>query len=246
MSDPHHAGVDRSDRSVPAVSAGYCFMCRDPGLEENVENAEDDEEEPEQEKTSILREKATILDVKDTLAGCIRAHWVPQKGTAGAPWIAKEVAKDMVIWGHGRCVFKSDQERSIVAVYNDLVKCREPYRTIPVHSPTGDSQANGLIERANRSVKAQVRTFVFALEGYLNVSIDFRHPIFAWIVVHAGFVLTHFEVGRDGRTPYERLKGKPMNINLCKFGETILFMPLKTGWSWIRRSSISIWGMAGD
>ena len=79
VSDPHYAGVDRSDRNVPAVSADYCFMCRDPELEESLENTEDDEEEPEQDEANILREKATILDVKDTLTGCIRARWVSRR-----------------------------------------------------------------------------------------------------------------------------------------------------------------------
>ena len=32
VSDPHFSGVDRSDRTVPAVCADYCFMSRDPQL----------------------------------------------------------------------------------------------------------------------------------------------------------------------------------------------------------------------
>ena len=164
ISEPHYAGVDRSERTIPAVSADYCFLCRNPEIEatmtEDDQNEQDANQESEDREDENLKDKATILDVKDTLTGCIRAHWVPYKGVAGAPWVPKEIAKDMTIWGHGSCVFKSDQERSLVAVYNEVVKCREPYRTIPEHSPKGDSQANGLIERANRSVKAQIRTFL--------------------------------------------------------------------------------------
>ena len=41
-----------------------------------------------------------------------------------------------------------------------------------------------------------------------GVKIDATHSIWPWIAEHAGFLLTRFEVGRDGKTAYERLKGK--------------------------------------
>ena len=57
--------------------------------------------------------------------------------------------------------------------------------------------------------------------------IDLRHPILSWMVAHAGYIITHFEIGKDGRTAYERLKGKATVKDLCEFGEKILYMPLK-------------------
>ena len=100
---------------------------------------------------------------------------------------------------------------------------------MPDNFPKGDSQSNGLIERANRSLKGQVRVFLLALESNLKKKIDLRHPMVAWMVTHAGFVITHYEVGKDGRTAYERLKGKSCKIDLCELGENLHYMPLKTG-----------------
>ena len=104
---------------------------------------------------------------------------------------------------------------------------RAPYRLVPEHSPKGDSQANGSIEVANKSVKGQFRVLLIALEAHLGVKIDLRHPVVAWLVVHVGYLLTHYEVCKDGRTSYERLKGKRTGVDLCEFGEKIHYMPLK-------------------
>ena len=40
------------------------------------------------------------------------------------------------------------------------------------------------------------------------MKIDLTHSVWPWIAERAGFLLTRFEVGRDGKTACERLKGK--------------------------------------
>ena len=228
VSDPHRRGLDKSERSVAAVHADYCFMSRDPKLEKEAEEEENIEGKPESETVgSKIVEKAIILTVKDAQTGCLRPHLVPSKGIAGAAWIGKAIADDLTLWGHNNCIFKSDQEASMVAVYTEAARMRAPYRLVPEHSPKGDSQANGSVERANRSVKGQVRVMILALEAHLGKKIDLRHAIVAWMVTHAGYILTHYEVGKDGRTAYERLKGKTNGVDLCEFGEKVHYMPLK-------------------
>ena len=113
------------------------------------------------------------------------------------------------------------------SVFTAVARIRAPYKLVPENSPKGDSQANGSVERANRSVKGQLRVMLIALEARLKKKIDLRHPIVAWMTTHVGYILTHYEVGKDGRTPYERLKGKHTGIELCEFGETVHYMPLK-------------------
>ena len=78
-------------------------------------------------------------------------------------------------------------------------------------------------------MKNQIRVLLFALEAYLGKKIDLRHCIMSWIVQHAGFVLTHYQVGKDGRTALERLRGKKLNVELCELGEKVFYMPLKMG-----------------
>ena len=47
-------------------------------------------------------------------------------------------------------------------------------------------------------------------------------PCMAWMVKHVGWLLTVRSRGRDGRTAYERLRGKPFSKRMVGFGETCL------------------------
>ena len=54
------------------------------------------------------------------------------------------------------------------------------------------------------------------------------HPVMAWLVKHAAWLLTIRVRGRDGRTAYERPRGKPFSKKGVGFGEICLFrLPLK-------------------
>ena len=53
-----------------------------------------------------------------------------------------------------------------------------------------------------------------------------KHPVLAWLVNHAGFLLARFQLSADGLTAYERLKGKPFRRKLYSFGECIHYMPI--------------------
>ena len=137
------------------------------------------------------------------------------------------MANDMKVWGHSTVIFKTDQENSMKSIHTEVVRIRAPLRTIPDNSPKGDSQANGKAERGCRTSTEQVRVMILALEEKLDCKLKAAHPIMYWLVEHAGFITTFFQVGRDGKTPYERDKGKKANFELCEFGEQIFYMPLK-------------------
>ena len=48
-----------------------------------------------------------------------------------------------------------------------------------------------------------------------------RHPAIPWITEHAAVLLNRFEVGHDGKTAYERNKGKNAKVLGMQFGEAI-------------------------
>ena len=52
------------------------------------------------------------------------------------------------------------------------------------------------------------------------------HPILPWLIEEAGAILSRCTVGKDGRTPQERLKGKKSVRPLAEFGECIWYKPL--------------------
>ncbi|CAK9017766.1 Retrovirus-related Pol polyprotein from transposon TNT 1-94 [Durusdinium trenchii] len=67
-----------------------------------------------------------------------------------------------------------------------------------------------------------------ALEEKLGKSIPDRHAIWTWLARHACFLISRYRVGPDGRTPYERLKGKRWRRPLVVFGERVHFRPLQS------------------
>ena len=85
------------------------------------------------------------------------------------------------------------------------------------HSPTYSSQSNGVVERAVRSVQGIVRTLRSALEERWGIVLGGGHAVWAWMVEYAAFLISRCEVGRDGKTAYERIKGKEARLQGFEF-----------------------------
>ena len=90
-------------------------------------------------------------------------------------------------------------------------------------SPVGSSASNGIAERAILSIQQQVRVMKSAIEGRWGVKLETRHPMIPWMIEHAAVLLNRFEVGRDGKTAFERNKGKKATTVGIEFGEAILW-----------------------
>ena len=69
-----------------------------------------------------------------------------------------------------------------------------------------------------QEVAAQIRLLKLILESKLQYKIPIGHPIIAWIIEFAPHSLNFFSVGRDGKTPYERLKGRRFRVPMAEFG----------------------------
>ena len=96
-------------------------------------------------------------------------------------------------------------------------------------SPVGSSASNGVIERAIASVGGQVRVGRSALEDRWGVKLDSKHPVFTWMAEYAAVLLNRFEVGRDGKTAFERCKGKKSKTLGLEFGEGLLWKRKPSG-----------------
>ena len=118
--------------------------------------------------------------------------------------------------GHKKVIIKSDQEPAIMDLINGVIEARAE-STIPENSPVGESQSNGLVERAVRSTKDQIRTLKLALQKRISCRIPPRHPAMAWLVQHAGAVISKYQVNRDGKTAYEKVMGKPCREEVIEF-----------------------------
>ena len=192
-----------SERSVPHVVMDYCFMGQ------------------EGEETTM-----PILAIKDTKTRRLFSIPVPCKGVS-QEYPIRQLNNCICLLGHSKIVLKSDGEPAIVALA-EAVKAKA--KQVDIHleqSITGDSASNGEIENANKLIQNQIRTMFDALKLRYKVEIPSDHPILKWLILHAGALLTRFMVGNDGKTAFERERGKKYRRSLPEFGETVHYMPLR-------------------
>ena len=205
--DQAHRTREAKSSDVPIVGMDYAFM-----------NSKDDDDS-----------KATpILVIKCSESGAICSHLVPQKGTAHE-WIVDRVIAVLENLGYGKrkVIIKCDQEPAIVDLQKKIIKKRE--NVIPENSPVGDSQSNGLVERAIQSVKKQVRIIKDALDHRLGSKLAPNSTVLLWLIEYARTVVSRYGVGKDGKTAYQRIRGNRAQRPMAEFGEQVLFKLPKTG-----------------
>ena len=151
---------------------------------------------------------APTLVAKDKRTKLLMSHVVPCKG-ADQEWVVAQALRDLDHLGHhGDLVLRSDGEPALLDLVREIAKGRGNRRSIIEHSPPGDSKGNGFIERGVRSVEEMTRTLKLDLERRLGARLEVNHGAFPWLVEHATDLINKFLVAKDGRTAYERLKGK--------------------------------------
>ena len=164
-----------------------------------------------------------MINVKEKNTKMFSAHVVRKKGNENEE--AARIIKDIEKMGSiGKIILKTDQEPSILAVAKEIKRLRLPVQsTILESSKRYDSQSNGVAERAVQSVECQARTVLIALQKRLEVKVPVTHTIVTWLVEHAADLLNKFAVGPDGRTAFERIKGKTYRGEVVEFGRKILY-----------------------
>ena len=105
-------------------------------------------------------------------------------------------------------VLKSDQEPAIKFLLDDVCMARTGARTILEHAPVRSKGSNGVVERAVQTVEQYFRTLKSQLDERFGVRIDSKHPVLIWLCNYSMHVLNRLEVSADGKTAYERYKGK--------------------------------------
>ena len=137
------------------------------------------------------------------------------------------VADDVAWLGYSRVILNSENEPAIVAVFRGMLKAARVDgvvdQALGEHPPPYDSQANGLVESAVKSVRGMPRTLRFALESSLGCKILAVHAILTWLVGHAANILTWRVRGVDGLTVYQRVRGKPFSYKLIGFAKRCRF-----------------------
>ena len=210
-----HRLQDPGSRKIATISFDYLFVTR-----RNVFTRE--EWDAEKSGETFLK----VLVVCDSKSKATFAHGVPAKGLDDRGFIVRCIADDVGWLGYSKVVLKCDNEPAIVAVLREALKAIRidgVDQAMEEHPPPYDSQANGKVEAAVKSVRGMTRTLQVALEDQLQSKIPTTHPVMHWLVSHAADVLTWRIRGPDGLTAYQRARGKPFTYKLIAFGERCNF-----------------------
>ena len=158
---------------------------------------------------------------KDDRTKIIKARLVPEKGASA--YAVKRIAKDMKLLGYHKFIMKSDGEPAIVRL-KEAVKGEMEQTIVLEESPVGDSQSNGIAERAIKTVQGMIRTLKSALEKRIGEEVMSDHPVLPWMITHAAELVNRYQKGKDGRTAHYRWKGKVFKKKVVEFGEVVLYL----------------------
>ena len=205
-----HMRDNGKERVLPEYSWDYCF----PGDECGY--------------------KWTVLVGKERQSGGIMATAVPNKGGSGQFSVDKCVSfiNEM---GDRNCdiIIKSDQEpaaKSLLRAVVDkkLLECvdmeRPEGKTVIEESPVQSSASNGIVERAIQEIEGRIRAIYLQLESRIGRDISAKERIIAFIPEYAAYLTNRLHKWSDGKTAYERTRGKKPTVLGIEFGEKLLYL----------------------
>ena len=204
----HHRSIPSSrQRTTPLLVADYCFVrdCQD-------------------------KELATVLVGRLYPSKALFAVVCDQKGVDN--YVVTRLAHFIRDSGHSHIVYRSDQERSIRAMFEEAFRlshrqgsCYNPklQQFVPEESSVGESQSNGKAESTVQRLEDMIRTYKSALEDRIKFRIPSNHALTRWIVDHAASVYNRHVCNADGATPYEAIHGQKSTGKLCEFGEVVFY-----------------------
>ena len=150
-----------------------------------------------------------MLAVKSRESRMPLAHVVERMGPVDST--RRRLVPDLGWLGLRTFVFKSDQEPAHAV--------RESMPTVQFvmeESFVEEHQSNGTVPVCEIQ---QIRVMRSVLEERMKCEVLSRHPILAFLVQHAGRLMSRCQVGRDGRTAYELHAGK----------QRLYHMPIRPG-----------------
>ena len=103
--------------------------------------------------------------------------------------------------GHNVVMLHSDQELVLVQLLRAL-QSRRVKRTLVRRGPRASHQSQGKIENANRVINGVCRAMWLSHENLLQEKLPGDSILMAWLIRHAAWSLTRFQVESDGRTSF--------------------------------------------
>jgi hypothetical protein len=208
----HRSSAQIRDKTI--VSLDYAFL----GIAKGTSR----EERLKLEAEAAAAGHTPSLVMFDSESRGIYAYAADSKGYNER--LCRQVVNDLDNLGYKDIVLKSDQEPAMMS-FVEIVKANWNGNAVLENSPVRESEANGAVERAIQTWEGQVRTVKDALEHRLGCVIPPDHPVMTWIVDYSASLLRRCLVTADGRTPYEKVKGRASRRSVGVFGEKVWYKP---------------------
>ena len=95
-------------------------------------------------------------------------------------------------------------------------------------TPVGEHQSNGRIEATIRQIQGVFRSIKDGLESKIGERIGGDHWIVPWIVRHAAAMMNRLKITSDGKTAFEKIKGRKYKKEIIEFGELVNYLQPET------------------
>ena len=79
------------------------------------------------------------------------------------------------------------------------------------------------MERAVQEVEGALRAGYISLQERIGRRLDARERIVAFLPEYVVYLLNRLRVGKDGKTAYERVRGKKTSVVGLEFGEKVFY-----------------------
>jgi len=77
----------------------------------------------------------------------------------------------------------------------------------------------GLPRINGRRMRNLIKVYLDQLEDRAKIKLQSTDPILLWLIRWVAMAYSRFKVGADGKTPYERQKGRKCLLEVVPFGE---------------------------
>ena len=214
--------TEKNASKIPIIGMDY-FYINDKG--ELLTGQEAEGNGPELDDGADQRTLVKCLVLYDRYTKALFAFAVPQKGVDDERWIVKQVVEIVEWLGHSRIILKSDNERALVTLVRQALKDLrvQDVSGSSEHSADYDSQANGGTETAVRMIRGPFRSMRLDLEKRIGWKIPIHHATMTWLLNHVANLRNVLGVGDDGVTGWTRARGRPFNMPLYHFCESVMF-----------------------
>ena len=223
---------------VPRVSMDYCYLGR---VVKSVGQDIPSEDKIEDLKTAQDEEEGTVpvLVITDEKTGCVFAGAVAKGVNMYSVHLVTEALK---FTGRQKVILLTDAEHSIRALAEAAANEWGGECQLQV-APRESHASNGAAERAILELARQARTVVSGLEHHFP---DFKvlptHKTYGWLIRHCAWLITRYLVKLDGRTPYERLRGREYRGEIAEGFETVHYKVASTQKGKLDpQSAIGVW-----